>query len=83
VANLKEYFLTYLPKQPGFKRSVAKTERYKRLQLILRKPDSELYMSFMVFAVQDFDSFLKQFHYGQPMIHMLHPAMVDLIHNIM
>jgi hypothetical protein len=80
---LKEYFLTFLPKQPGFKSSVAKTERYARLQLILRNPDSELYMAFMVFAAQDFDSFLKQFQYEQPMIHMLHPAMVDLIRKIM
>ena len=76
--NLKEYFLTFLPKQKGFNSTVAKTTRYQRIKAVLVEPMSEAYLSFMVFAVQDFESFLRRFQYDQPMIHILYTSIVEL-----
>ena len=33
--NLKEYFLTYLPKKINFKSSIKETDRYKRIKKAL------------------------------------------------
>ena len=44
---------------------------------------TEAYISFMAFASQDFESFLRRFQFEQPMIHLLYPAIVELIRNLM
>ena len=44
--NLSEFFLSFLPKQKGFKRS----ERYDRIVEQLKRPDIEAYLAFMLFV---------------------------------
>ena len=44
--NLSEYFLSFLPKQKGFKRS----ERYDQIVEQLKRPDIEAYLAFMLFV---------------------------------
>ena len=53
LENLSEYFLSFLPKQKGFKRS----ERYERIVEQLKRPDIEVYLAFMLLVSQDFESF--------------------------
>ena len=69
LENLSEYFFgkNFLPKQKGFKIS----ERYERIVEQLKRHDIEVYLAFMLFVSQDFESFLRFFRYDQPMIHML------------
>ena len=77
--NLSEYFLNFLPKQKGFKRS----DRYDRIIKELKRPEIEAYLAFMLFVSQDFESFLRFFQYDQPMIHMLWVKIVFLIRSLM
>jgi hypothetical protein len=81
--NLRQYFLKFLPKQATFKSSVQGTQRYQRIKDLFTKSTTEAYLSFMVFATQDFETFLRRFQYEQPMIHMLYPAMVEMIRALM
>ena len=54
IENLSEYFLNFLPKEKGFKRS----ERYERIIEQLKRPEIESYLAFMLLVSQDFESFL-------------------------
>ena len=53
LPNLKEYFLTFLPKTKGF-RELKKTERYIRISAILKNDMTEVYLSFCVFCTEEF-----------------------------
>ena len=75
--------MKFLPKQKTFKSTVANTERYTRLKGTMTSTETEAYLSVMTFASQEFESFLRQFQFEQPMIHLLYPAMVELIRTIM
>ena len=74
--NLKEYFLKFLPKEKGFVSTVEKTARYQRVKSVLVDNISEACLGFMVFAVQDFESFLRRFQFDQPMLHVLYTGIV-------
>ena len=79
IDNLREYFLNFLPKSKGFK----KCERYERIVKNLKEPDLEAHLGFMLFLSQDFESFLREFQFDIPMIHMLWPKMAELIRKLM
>ena len=79
LKNLKEYFLTFLPKQKGFKTS----ERYERICKVLKRKDIEVFLGFMLFVSTDFEKFLKVFQYDQPMIHVLWVKIAELIRSLM
>ena len=80
--NLKEYFLNFLPRQKNFKSEISKTQRYIRIKTALTEPLTEAYISFVAFVAHDFESFLLPFQSGEPMIHLLHPAMCKLLHSL-
>ena len=40
---------------------------------------TEAYLSFCIFCVEDFESFLLQFQFHQPIIHMLYDDMLNLL----
>ena len=81
--NLLENFLKFLPTTSTFKTSAMNTERYIWLKGRFQCKNSEAYLSFMCFAAQDFEAFLRRFQVEQPMIHMLYPSMVEIIWSIM
>ena len=81
--NLTRYFLQFLPRQPTFKSTVAGMNRYKRIRNLFQMNTTEAYISFMVFAIQDFEAFLCRFQFEQPMIHLLYLAIVELILKLM
>ena len=55
-ANIKEYFLAFLPKQNELKGStgIGSTDRYKRIKSVLEDETTIVYMSFVVYISQDF-----------------------------
>ena len=54
LENLSKCFLSFLPKQKGFKLS----ERCERIVEQWKRPNIQAYIAFMVFVSQDFESFL-------------------------
>ena len=78
--NLKQYFLVYLPLQKNFKREVFPTDGYKRIVKILNDPLSQIYIAFLAFASTNFKEYmLSQQTTTEPMIHLMHDRMVQLI----
>ena len=73
--NLKEYFLTFLPKQKNFKWEIENTARYTRLKTYFADPTMESYVTFVAFVSQDFEAFLLPFQSKDPMIHLLEPGL--------
>ena len=55
----------------SFKRSVMNTECYIRMKGRFQWKNTEAYLSFMCFAAQDFEAFLRRFQFELPMIHVL------------
>lgn len=82
LPNLKEYFLKFLPKSKQYN-ELKKTERYQRIRSVLANPISEVYLSFCAFSSEDFESFLLQFQFEEPMVHMLYDGMFTLLTNLM
>ena len=81
--NLLEYFLKFLPTTSMFKTFVMNTERYIRLKGRFQCKNSEAYFSYICFAAQEFEAFLRRFQFEQTMIYMLYPFMVEMIWSIM
>ena len=77
--NLREYFLTFLPKTSSFKAHVQKTERYQRIKAILEDDLSIPYIAFIAFIANDFEIFLTTFQSMKPKIHLLFPEMSKLL----
>ena len=80
--NLKEYFLTYLPRQKNFKHDIQNTQRYTRIKTALTNPLMEAYVAFCAFIAHDFESFLIPFQTSEPMIHLLHPSLSNLLFKL-
>ena len=72
-----------MPKQDDFHFLVEKTERFKKIKEHFKNITCKAYLSFMTFFAQDFEVFLQKFQYEQPMIHVLHPGMIEMIKTIM
>lgn len=83
--NLEEYFLVFLPKQPNFKgkNGIKENKRYQQIKKALENDLTKLYLSFIAYASQDFESFLFLFQSDEPLIHMLYQKMGDLLLNLM
>ena len=81
--NIKEYFLKFFPKEKNFRSTVEKTDRYKRICKYLNDPLVEAALSFCGYIANDFEEFLKPFQSNEPKIHLMYPAMCQLVANIM
>ena len=81
--NIKEYFLKFLPKEKNFRSTVEKTDRYKRICKYLNDSLVEAALSFCGYIANDFEEFLKPFQSNEPKIHLMYPAMCQLVANIM
>ena len=79
--NLKEYFLTFLPKSKGFK-PIAKTDRYQSIASALKDPLAEFYIAFSAFTANEFEAFLVPFQSDEPKIHLLYPGICKLVSGI-
>ena len=53
LENLSKHFLSFLPKQKGFKHS----EHYEQIVEQLKQPDIEAYLAFMLFVSEVFCNF--------------------------
>ena len=82
--NLKEYFLTFLPKQKREYYLVKKI--YQRVVKALRDNLTISYISFCAFASDHFEAFLLLCQYDSfkmiPIIHMYYPGLIKLLLGI-
>lgn len=82
-SNLQEYFLTFLPKQKEFKQSIKETKRYKQIVEVLKDELALPYLSFTSFLANQYEGYLLKFQSEEPLIHMLHSGMSNLLTGLM
>lgn len=79
-ANLKEYFLDYLPKQ---KKSYLSKHRYLPIKTILQTPSTLIRLNFLVFLSHNiYREILVWFQKSQPLIHLLYDECERLIRRL-
>lgn len=80
--NLCEYFLKFLPSQKNF-RSIANTDRYKRIAAVLEQPIFKAYLCFIAFTAQQFEHFLIQFQSANSKVCYLYSSMGSLLYGLL
>ena len=83
MGKFRILFLTLLPQQDNFRSSLEKTEQYKKIKEHFKNVITKAYSSFMTYAAQHFEVFLRKFPYAEPIIHVLFPGMIEMIRTIM
>jgi hypothetical protein len=78
----KEYFLTELPKSKAWKQ-IQKNEKYIRIVRKLNDASMKVELEFLIELEPLFNRFLKLFQKEEPLIHLLHEEMVELIKSFM
>lgn len=81
--NLKDIFLVFLPKQKDFKKDVETTQRYQTIRKYLLSKTSVLYMSFAVYLAGILEPFIILFQSSKPLVHVLYPAIGDMLFDLM
>lgn len=81
--NLKEYFLIFLPKQKNFAKDVESTRRYQNIRKCLLSNVSLMYIHFAIHIADIFEGYLTLLQSSKPIIHILYPAIGDLLFDIM
>ena len=85
--NLKEYFITFLPKQKELKELKQTIKETKRCQQMVEVFENELalpYLPLVNFLAHRYESYLLKFQSEEPLIQMLHSGMsclTDLMQN--
>jgi len=82
-ANLKDYFLVFLPTTSSVKASVQGTVRYARIKKALEDESTLQYLSFTAFFATDSEVFLTKFQLMKPRIHILYEEMEKLLWSTM
>ncbi|CAH0562798.1 unnamed protein product [Brassicogethes aeneus] len=82
-ANLKEYFLKFIPDQKNFAREVGSTDRYKRIKLKLTDQKTEAYLSFAIYIGDLMEAFEQKFQGEEPLVYALHTSINELFLKIM
>lgn len=85
LVNLKQYFLKFLPTQQGFnyKDGVGSTVRYQRIKALLQSASFPPYALFVINIAQELRKFILLFQRKEPLIHLLHPKMLELIQKLL
>lgn len=79
---LVQYFLTELPKSKSWK-LIEKNEKYKRICRKLNDPSMKVELLFILGLEPLFNRFFKLFQKEEPLIHLLHEEMVEMIKSFM
>ena len=81
--NLKEYFITFIPKQKEFKQTIKETKRYKQIVEVFENELTLPYLSFVTFLAHRYENYSLKFQSEEPLIHMLHSGMSSLLTDLM
>lgn len=81
--NLREYFLEFLAKEINFRKYIGNTDRYQRIRNVLTSQTSQLYMTFAVYVANCLENSIIPFQCSKPIIHVLYPAIGDLLFILM
>ena len=84
IANLKEYFLEFLPKQPRFKgkSGIQQTERYQRITENLTNHLLLPSMASVVHLADIYKKFIIPLQAEEPKIHVLHTKSMNLVRDL-
>ena len=75
--------IRFLPVQSNFKREVKETQQYNRIKQVLKDSISQSYPAFLAFAGHIFEGFVLKFQSEVPVIHLLYPAMDELLSDLL
>ena len=75
---MKEYFITFFPKQKEFKQTIREAKRYKQIVGVFENELALPYLSFVTFLAHRYENYLLKFQSEEPLIHMLHSDMNSL-----
>ena len=81
--NLKEHFVTFLPKQKEFKQTIKEKKRYKQIIEVFENELALPYLSFVTFLTRGYERYLLKFHSEEPLIHVRHSGMSSLLSDLM
>lgn len=81
--NLKEYFLTSLPKEKNFAKEIETTQRYQNIRTKISSHHSILYMNFAIHVADIFEEYLVLLQSSKPVVHVLYSAIGDVFFNLM
>lgn len=81
--NLKEYFLSFLPKQLNFTREFARNERYVFIKESLSSDTTLLYIGFVIHVADILENFLVKFQSKNSLLPMLYIGFGDLFFQLM
>lgn len=79
---MKKYFLVTLPKAANNK-SICSGDRYKRIRIALEDPGTLANLNFIAFLASCLTPFLKLFQACEPLIHVLHEKLNELVRTLM
>lgn len=83
---LVKYFLTTLPKTAADARTLKMVEsnpKYIRICRMLKSPTTLIQINFLLSLSALYDKFLKLFQREDPLVHILHSEMMDLLRSFM
>jgi len=69
--------------EKNFKCEIQQTARYKRIISVLKDKLMPSYLSFVVFAAQDFEAFIFKLRRREPMVHVLYSCMGTLLTSLL
>jgi hypothetical protein len=75
---LKKYFVVTIPKEPNSK-SVCSGDRYKRIRAAVSDPTTLVYLNFIALVASNLTPFLKLFQKDEPLVHVLHDKLNELV----
>lgn len=82
--NILEYFIKFVPaqKEQQFKK-VQKTDRFRSILKVIKNEESKIFLLFAIYICSLVEEFIKLFQSSEPVIHLLYPAIGDLLYKIM
>ena len=64
--NLKEYFITFFPKQKECKQTIKETKRYNQIVEVFEDELALSYLSFVTFLAHQYENYLLKFQSEEP-----------------
>lgn len=79
---LKKYFMTTIPQATNSK-SICSGDRYKRIKAAVSDPVTLVYLNFIAFVASNLTPFLTLFQKDEPLVHVLHEKLNELVRTLM
>lgn len=81
--HLQNYFLVFLPKQKNFSNDIESMEAYQFIATTLKKPETPIFVDFVVYLAGILESYLIPMESKQPKVHLMYTKMGELFYKLM